>query len=227
MKDWLRYAKFVATILKQAISQFIFSIGTYQSNAPINSKLQHPPLKKILYNLWRPFFVSHKGPISFFKLSNLVQTLVISNFGAPPPKKSLETWQFGFNFNHPTQAKVKFSTPGRFSCQIPHSPGTENSEMPWVCSGRCWLVHNGWGKNASVCQKCSGTLFFFIITTCNSTTAVHLKFKWSKLIFVTEFCSEFTFLWKLPLSDDSPFKLIAYGFLPARVYWIIEKTSNK
>ena len=61
--------------------------------------------------------------------------IAVSDFGAKKKKKSSEALHFLFNFPHPIQTKVKFSTPERPYHQISHSPGTGSREMRKVWPG--------------------------------------------------------------------------------------------
>ena len=74
--------------------------------------------------------------ISSFKLFHLFQTRVHSYQRLwCSKKKSFETLHFQFNFPHPALAKVNSPPREGLTCQFPHSPGTENSQMPEVLPG--------------------------------------------------------------------------------------------
>ena len=60
----------------------------------------------------------------------------VGDFSAQKKKN----WHFRFNFPHHTQAKVKSPPREGPANQIPHSPGTENGQMPGVCPGEVEML---------------------------------------------------------------------------------------
>ena len=72
--------------------------------------------------------------------------IAVSDFGfpPPPPKKKKPIWNLTLpvQFSPPYPGKVKFVGREGLIRQTPHSPGTENSQMPGVCpgggGGGCW-----------------------------------------------------------------------------------------
>ena len=57
----------------------------------------------------------------------------ISDFSAPPPQK--KSLHFRFNFPHHTNQRSNPHPRKGLPNQIPHSPGTENGQIPGVCPG--------------------------------------------------------------------------------------------
>ena len=68
--------------------------------------------------------IAHKCYISSFNFFHLVQTRVLWLLATWRPKKKILT------------LPVQFSPPHAGNGQIPHSPGTEDSQMPGLCPGR-------------------------------------------------------------------------------------------
>ena len=103
---------------------------------------------KILHNFWKPFFENQwlTNAVSFplnSSISSEPVSISVSEFRARK-NKTFETWHYGVNFPHPTQAKV--APPGKPSRQIPHPKGTENNQIsgvsPWgVWSFPCKIVY--------------------------------------------------------------------------------------
>ena len=93
-------------------------------------------LSKVLHKFRRHFSskpIAHKCSISSFQFipprpNSCLQLLVTS---APEKKNYLKP----VNFPYHTQAKVTSHPREGLKNQIPHSPGTKNSQMPGVCPG--------------------------------------------------------------------------------------------